>query len=104
MEKLGYIKRLQDPGDRKSVTVSLTTEGRRLKGVLVPLAEEVNHMALGSSAEGDIEATRRVLLSMIENAAKDEADFAEAGHTMPSTRDIRANFANSLVARRSVQH
>src|SRR5215510_5632583 len=72
MEKLGYVTRRQLPENRKKVFVFLTPKGRLLKSKLVPLAEEVNEIAVRGAAPADIAATRRTLLVMIENLARDE--------------------------------
>jgi DNA-binding MarR family transcriptional regulator len=89
MERFGYVARRRKPGDRKKVYVFLTPKGRRLKGKLVPLAEEVNRIAVRGVAKRDIAATRAVLLSIIENLAADEL---AANRRMPSTR-VLANRA-----------
>jgi len=46
MERLGYIVRRRHPGDRKKVHIFLTRKGRNLRKALVPLAEEVNRIAI----------------------------------------------------------
>jgi len=46
MERLGYVVRRPNPKSRKEVLVYLTPKGRALKNKLVPLAEEVNAVAL----------------------------------------------------------
>ena len=38
---------------------------------LVPLAEEVNRLAVAGVAAGDIAATRKTLLAVLENLARD---------------------------------
>ena len=73
MEKLGYITREQAPGNRKNVYVFLTPKGRALKRKLVPIAEEVNRVAVSGIAREDVARTRRHLLTIIENLARDEA-------------------------------
>ena len=87
MEKLGYVTRRKMPGNRKSVYVFLTPRGRLLKARLVPLAEEVNRIAVHGVNAKDIALMRRNLLTMIENLARDEA---KAGKKMriPSTREL----------------
>ena len=72
MEKLGYIKRKQAPGNRKNVFVFLTPKGRALKAKLVPVAEEVNRVAVTGIAREDVARTRAQLLKIIENLARDE--------------------------------
>src|SRR5437764_6018470 len=71
MERLGYIARGSSPGNRRKVPIFLTKEGRALKGALVPLAEEVNRVAVRGVAAGDVAATRRTLLAILENLARD---------------------------------
>jgi DNA-binding MarR family transcriptional regulator len=73
MEKLGYITREQAPGNRKNVYVFLTPKGRGLKRKLVPIAEEVNRLAVAGIAHKDVARTRTHLLTIIENLARDEA-------------------------------
>jgi DNA-binding MarR family transcriptional regulator len=83
MERLGYVARRQRGDDRKKVYVFLTPKGRALKRQLVPLAEEVNAIAVRGVRKADIAATRAVLLAIIENLSLDEA-----GKQMPSTRAL----------------
>jgi DNA-binding MarR family transcriptional regulator len=88
MEKLGYVTRRQLPDSRKKVYIFLTPKGRSLKSKLVPLAEEVNEVALASVRAEDIVTTRRTLLVMIENLARDEAEQMRLEHRIPSTREL----------------
>ena len=85
MERLGYVRRRQRSGDRKKVYVYLTPNGRRLRDHLVPLAEEVNSIAVRGMRKTDITVTRAVLLTIIENLARDER---VADMRMPSTREL----------------
>ena len=85
MERLGYIHRRKRGGDRKKVYILLTPKGRRLRQRLVPLAEEVNSIAVRSVRPGDIATTRGVLLAIIENLARED-EAAEM--RMPSTREL----------------
>jgi DNA-binding MarR family transcriptional regulator len=73
MEKLGYVERRQRPDNRKKIYVFLTAKGRRLKRALVPLAINVNEVAVRGIAPDDIAATRRTLLAILENLAMDES-------------------------------
>ena len=80
MESLGYIVRRQLPTNKKNVYVYLSGEGRALKEKLVPLAEQTNSVSIEGLSAKDIKVTRQVLLSMIENLARDElAQAASAG-------------------------
>lgn len=74
MEALGYVTLERRPDNRKNVYVFLTPMGKRLKRVLVPLAEEVNAVALRGLSAGDVETTRRALLRMIDNLGRDESE------------------------------
>lgn len=78
MEKLGYIERRKLPHSRKNVYVYLSDAGRALKKKLVPIAEEVNQIAVRGIDPADVATTRRTLLLMIENIARDEAEHASA--------------------------
>ena len=77
MQRLGYVTRRHQAGNRKKVYVFLTPKGRRLKEKLVPLAEAVNRVGARNVAAGDIAITRRTLLVVIENLARDEANGKE---------------------------
>jgi MarR family transcriptional regulator, organic hydroperoxide resistance regulator len=88
MERLGYVERRPNPRTRKEIHVYLTAKGRALKGKLVPLAEEVNEVALRRVAAADIAATRRTLLALITNLAADEIGARSARRRMPSTREL----------------
>jgi MarR family transcriptional regulator, organic hydroperoxide resistance regulator len=87
MEKLGYVTRRKLSNNRKMVYVFLTSKGRLLKRKLVPLAEEVNRIAVERVNQQDIAMMRRVLLRMIENLARDEAR-PNKRLRIPSTREL----------------
>jgi MarR family transcriptional regulator, organic hydroperoxide resistance regulator len=72
MEKLGYVERVQRPGDRRMVVIKLTAKGRALKQALVPLAEEVNGIGIRGVKPDDVATTRRTLLSILGNLEGDE--------------------------------
>jgi DNA-binding MarR family transcriptional regulator len=74
MEQLGYVTRRRLPDSKKKVYIFLTPRGRALKGALVPLAEEVNAVAVRSIGVQDVSALRGLLLTMIENLAADEVE------------------------------
>ena len=85
MERLGYIRRRRFPGDRKKVYILLTPKGRQLRSRLVPLAEDVNRIAVRGVRKADIPIVRSVLLVIIENLAREERVLEMR---MPSTRDL----------------
>ena len=77
-EARGYIARRQLAGNRRKVHIFLTAKGKALKRALVPLAEEVNRVAVRGVRPADRTATRRTLLSVLENLARDEAGAVAA--------------------------
>jgi MarR family transcriptional regulator, organic hydroperoxide resistance regulator len=97
MERLGYVKRQQLGTDRKKVYVFLTPKGRALKEKLVPAAEDVNRIAVDGVPAADIAATRRVLLAIIDNMARDE-EVNE--RSLPSTRELARLGAESPTRQR----
>ena len=73
MEREGYVVRRHPPGNRRDMQVFLTPRGRALERKLVPLALEVNAIAVRGVARTDVTATRRALLAILANLAQDEA-------------------------------
>jgi DNA-binding MarR family transcriptional regulator len=67
MERLGYVKRLQLPGNRKTVYVHLTAKGRVLEPRLVPLAKAANRAAVRGLPASDVAAAKRVLIAVTQN-------------------------------------
>jgi MarR family transcriptional regulator, organic hydroperoxide resistance regulator len=88
MEKLGLVERRQRPENKKNIYVCLTAEGRALKEKLVPLAEEVNEISVTGLSERDVKVARKVLLTIIENLAEDEAESTNPMRRVPSTREL----------------
>ena len=97
MEKLGYVTRRKLPGNRKKVHIHLTETGRALKAKLVPLAEEVNAIAVAGVDPEHLAVTRATLLAMIQNLAADELGAAASLRRLPSTRELSRVIAASAV-------
>lgn len=93
MEKLGYVVRRQVPENRKKIFIHLTPKGRLLKEKLVPLAEEVNRIAVAGVAPENISAARETLLAVIENLARDDAQSQNPERRIPSTRELGSRVA-----------
>jgi MarR family transcriptional regulator, organic hydroperoxide resistance regulator len=70
MEKLGYVRRIQVPENRKTVYVHLTPKGRALRAKLEPLAKAVNRDATLGLSSREVETARKVLLAVTENLRK----------------------------------
>jgi DNA-binding MarR family transcriptional regulator len=95
MEMRGYIARRQLAGNRRKIHIFLTRKGRALKNKLVPLAEEVNRIAVRGVPVRDVVATRRTLLAVLESLAQDEAGTPESPRpggatSRPATRARRS--------------
>jgi DNA-binding MarR family transcriptional regulator len=88
MEKLGYITREQAPNNRKNVYICLTRKGRALEKKLVPLAEDVNRVAVRRVKAADLATTRNTLLAIIENLTQDELSSINPHRRVPSTREL----------------
>lgn len=86
MERLGYIQRKRTATNRRNVLVCLTSKGRALKRALVPLAERVNEIGIEGVDAKDVATTRRVLLAIIDNLAR---DALAANGAAPKTRRRR---------------
>jgi DNA-binding MarR family transcriptional regulator len=94
MEKLGYIERARRPGNKRMVFIHLTPKGRLLKGKLVPLAEEVNSIGIRGINAADVAVTRRTLLAILDNLARDELQSADAPRRNGVGQSRRAFTAN----------
>ena len=101
MEKIGYVRRRRVAENRKNIYVFLTAKGRALKEKLVPLAEDVNRVAVAGLADEDISRTREVLLAIIDNLARDEERGADGARRVPSTRELARLIAAGAKRRRS---
>ena len=87
MEKLGYVVRRQMLDNKKKNFIFLTPRGRLLKNKLVPLAKDVNQVAVRNVSRVDVATVRQTLLTIIENLAEDEAG-ASRQRRIPSTREL----------------
>src|SRR5258708_2247023 len=83
MERLGLVTRRRGGGCPQKGFWFLPPQGPLLKTRLVPLAEDVNAIAMRGVKAADVGVTRAVLLALIENLARDEQD-----KRMPSTREL----------------
>ena len=70
MEKLGFVRRHKLEGDQRNLHIFLTPAGKKIKARLVPHAIAVNAAAVSNISAADIATTRRVLLGIIENLAR----------------------------------
>ena len=80
MEKQGFIVRRKLPDNMKNICIYLTPEGRALRDKLIPLAEEVNKVALRGVSAKNVTIVRTTLMIMVQNLDQDEME--------PSARQI----------------
>ena len=88
MERRGYVVRRPAEGDRRKRQVFLTPRGRALEAKLVPLAEDVNAVAVRGLAASDVARTRRTLLALLGNLSADETRPGSDARRVPSTREL----------------
>lgn len=88
MVELGYVSRRRKAGNLKKQYIFLTKEGRELENKLVPLAQDVNKVALEGIDDETQKIVRNSLLTMIHNLAVDEALSLADGKKIPSTRSL----------------
>ena len=82
------------PDNRRNVCVFLTPRGRALERKLVPLAEDVNRIALTRVTRADLAVTRQTLLAILDNLARDE----QRGHAAPRVKNLHAGRAPARAA------
>jgi len=85
MESLGYITRQKLPSNLRNICVCLTPEGRALKSKLIPLAEELNAVAIRGIPPRNIAIFRQTMIAMIKNLEQDEI---ELDRSVPPLRKV----------------
>lgn len=89
MESLGYVRREQKPDNRKKIYVYLTAEGKALKNKLLPVAEEINAIAINELELNEVLMARKVLLKITANLNAYEKELlASENRRVPSTRSL----------------
>jgi len=88
MERRGYVVRRSVEGDRRKRKVFLTPRGRALEAKLVPLAKDVNAVAVRGLSAADLAQTRRILLALLDNLNADAAQPDNGDRRVPSTREL----------------
>ena len=72
MEKDGHVFRRHVGSNRRRQHVFLTSSGKALEYHLIPLAIDVNKIALGAIGDPEVASMRETLLTIIENLAAAE--------------------------------
>jgi DNA-binding MarR family transcriptional regulator len=75
MLELGYIDKRTAPDNKKNRYIYLTEKGRALKGKLVPLAEETNHVSVQGLSDAEVLSVRNVLLTLLHNLVLDQSNL-----------------------------
>ena len=85
MESLGYVTREKLPSNMRNVCVCLTPKGRALKSTLIPLAEQLNSVAIRDIPPRNVANFRKTVLAMIKNLERDEI---ESNRSLPPLRKV----------------
>ncbi|MCI5109463.1 MAG: MarR family transcriptional regulator [Marivita sp.] len=86
MAAQGMIIRRTEDGNRRKQHVYLTNHGRSLKSVLEPLAVDANETALQGLDPETSEQLRTLLIHILGNLERDEAEAEARGLRIPPTR------------------
>lgn len=70
LEKQGLVIRRPDPVDGRSKRIFLTSEGRKIQSVLVPLAKENISQAVDGVSLKDLETAKNVIRKVISNTKR----------------------------------
>ena len=73
MERKGFVRRARNRSDRRIVNVFLTERGRALQDRLLPLAADVNQIALRTVSDEEVESFRAVLTKLRAALDRDPA-------------------------------
>ena len=76
LEALGLIRRERSSKDRRNVHIHLSKKGKALQIQLLPVAIEVNELAVSKLSEQDLEHFAKVLDLIQEVLRKDEEQLA----------------------------
>ena len=89
LERHGAIRRGADPHDSRRFPLRLTEKGRRLDAHVGGTVEAAIRRVLERTPARDLRATRRVLASIVENMAIDDAVRAPLGNRVRRPRQAR---------------
>ena len=70
LEQKGYIRRMCVDQDRRSLTVSLTEEGKQLGCRVIPVAEHFNELVCRGISDEELATLRQILAKMCANIHK----------------------------------
>jgi DNA-binding MarR family transcriptional regulator len=61
LEKNGFIERKQDPGDRRSITVCLTSEAKKIRPQMIEIARDLDNEFREKIPENEFKTLLKVL-------------------------------------------
>ena len=67
LEKKGYIKRVDDPGDKRTFKIHLTEEGRRLQCSVEPILQEGSRTVTNGLSPEQLSQLQEMLTKIIHN-------------------------------------
>jgi len=70
LEEQNIVVRVADPDDKRNKRIYLTHKGKSLKSALLPRANEVQHEAVASIREDDVQTCLHVLEQIYDNLKK----------------------------------
>ncbi|MET1030959.1 MarR family winged helix-turn-helix transcriptional regulator [Domibacillus tundrae] len=67
LEKKGFVKRVMETCDRRSIRIFLTDEGKALESDVIPVTEEFHRTVTAGISEEELAEVRRILIKMHKN-------------------------------------
>jgi MarR family transcriptional regulator, organic hydroperoxide resistance regulator len=71
LEGKGYIKKVDDPTDKRTFKVHLTVEGRQLESLVVPALQRTHKNVTAGITENELIELRRIFAKMTSNVLED---------------------------------
>ncbi|MBM4276695.1 MAG: MarR family transcriptional regulator [Deltaproteobacteria bacterium] len=62
LEKLGYVKRVDDPDDRRVYLIFLTEKGNKVANEALPVVKKLNEQMKEGHSKNEIESFKKVLM------------------------------------------
>lgn len=88
MEKMDLILRERSSTDRRNVHIQLTKKGKALEAQLLPVAVEVNEIAVSDISKQDLELFSQVLDRIQTVLRNDERQFTRVSHKKSLRRKL----------------
>jgi len=67
LENKGFIKRISNEKDRRSLQLFLTQQGKELGSSVIPITEEFNKLVCNGITEEELSEVRRILSKICQN-------------------------------------